>query len=163
MYAELSYRLPGRALVDLRTAPNEPGGSGSLHLESESTIGIVCVRDRERDNKSDSESVSERAAATVIRENDLHNLELAAVESLSDLVANNVFLPALFATFDCGTFAIDLLQPFVQLLARCASTMKTTQQSVLDDAHTTTKKIFSSARRCELFMAEASAMFDERP
>lgn len=57
-------------------------------------------------------------AATVIRDYDLHNLELA-VESLSDLVADNVFLPTLFATFDCGTFEIDLVQPFVQLLARC--------------------------------------------
>eukprot|EP00981_Chlorochromonas_danica_P011783 scaffold4260_cov178-Ochromonas_danica.AAC.2 len=65
------------------------------------------------------------AAATVIRDNDLHSLELAAVESLSDLVADNVFLPTLFATFDCGTFAIDLLQPFVQLLARCTSVIVT--------------------------------------
>eukprot|EP00981_Chlorochromonas_danica_P015546 scaffold13098_cov201-Ochromonas_danica.AAC.1 len=43
------------------------------------------------------------------------------------------------------------------------SSSKTTQQSVLDDAHTTTKKIFSSARRCELFVSEASAMFNELP
>eukprot|EP00981_Chlorochromonas_danica_P015384 scaffold11854_cov288-Ochromonas_danica.AAC.1 len=73
MYAELSYRLPGRALVDLRTAPNEP-----------EVVGVFTWKVKVR--------------------LELHSLELAAVESLSDLVADN---------------------PFVQLLARCTSVIVT--------------------------------------
>lgn len=41
------------------------------------------------------------------------------LESLVDLVADEGFLPALFATFDCDTTKNDLVQPLIKYISRC--------------------------------------------
>lgn len=41
-------------------------------------------------------------------------------ESLCDLLADDGFLPALFASFDCDPTRSDLVQPMIQYLSQCA-------------------------------------------
>lgn len=54
----------------------------------------------------------------------VESLELV-LESLCDLAADDMFLPALFASFDCNARQLDLLQPLLQLLARSTSLVVT--------------------------------------
>jgi hypothetical protein len=42
------------------------------------------------------------------------------LESLCYLLADDGFLPALFASFDCDPTRSDLVQPMIQYLSQCA-------------------------------------------
>ena len=42
------------------------------------------------------------------------------LESLCDLLADDGFLPTLFASFDCDPTRSDLVQPMIQYLSQCA-------------------------------------------
>ena len=70
------------------------------------------------------------------------------LESLVDLVADEGFMPALFATFDCDTTKNDLVQPLVKYLSRCVrhslGSSNTNQLGPLEDISNICMTLYSS-------------------
>jgi hypothetical protein len=42
------------------------------------------------------------------------------LDSLCDLIAEDSFLPSLYASFDCYPTAADIVKPFIQLLTKAS-------------------------------------------